>query len=107
MNQTKISMISRYPNNWQEIARQIKEKAGWKCSHCQMQCLKPNDDVSSLTKSERMRRTLTVHHANYQPEDNRQKNLVCLCSGCHLARHTRRRGNVCIGQLSLNLSPKR
>lgn len=96
-------MNSRYPDNWNEIATKLKEKADWKCSHCQMQCIKPNDDVSSLTISERRRRTLSVHHANYQPEDNRQENLICLCSGCHLAQHTRRRGNISIGQLSLKL----
>lgn len=25
---------SRYPPNWSEIARQVKEQAGWKCEHC-------------------------------------------------------------------------
>ncbi len=97
-------MHSRYPPNWHEISLKMKEKAQWKCSHCQMQCLKPTDDVSSLSKSERKRKTLNVHHANYKPEDNRPENLICLCTGCHLAQHTRRRGNISVGQLSLDLS---
>ena len=76
---------SRYPDNWDEIANQLKQQADWKCSKCRMQCLKPDDDISSLTKSERMRRTLTVHHRNYQPEENHPDNLICLCTGCHLS----------------------
>ncbi len=92
---------SRYPDNWEEIAFNIKSEANWKCAKCGMQCIKPEDDVSKLTKSERMKRTLMVHHRNYKPEDNRPENLVALCSADHLAFHTGKRGNISIGQLSL------
>jgi 5-methylcytosine-specific restriction endonuclease McrA len=92
---------SRYPNNWQEIAFNIKQQSGWKCCKCGMQCIKPNEDTSKLTKSERMMRTLTVHHSNYKPEDNRSENLIPLCTACHLSFHVRGRGNVAIDQLSL------
>jgi len=92
---------SRYPQDWNKIAFGVKQAASWKCSKCGMQCIQPGSDVSGLTRSERMRRTLTVHHANYQPEDNRPENLICLCSGCHLSLHTGSRGNVSIGQLKL------
>lgn len=93
---------SRYPDNWKDIALAMKQKVEWRCEKCGMQCLKPADNKSQLSKSERRRKTLTVHHRNYQPEDNRLENLVCLCSGCHLNYHTRQKGNISIGQLSLN-----
>jgi hypothetical protein len=93
---------SRYPNNWNEIAYQVKEAAQWRCAKCGMQCLRPGDDVSRMSKSERMRRTLTVHHLNYKPEDSRIENLIAVCSADHLALfHSGRRGNVSPGQLSL------
>jgi Fe-S-cluster-containing dehydrogenase component len=95
------SNINRYGKNWEEIAFLIKKQAGWKCSKCSLQCLKPEDDTSNLTKTERTRRTLNVHHANYTPEDNRSFNLIPLCTSCHLSYHNRRQGNTTPGQLSL------
>jgi predicted HNH restriction endonuclease len=50
-----------------------------------------------------MVKTLTVHHANYTPEDNRAENLIPLCTACHLSYHTRKKSNVTPGQLSLFL----
>lgn len=93
--------MDRYPKNWKEIAFNIKVKADWKCQKCGTQCLRPTDDKSKLSKSERSKLTLTVHHFNYQPEDNREENLIAVCSGCHLSYHTRRKSNIVIGQLSL------
>ncbi len=52
-------------------------------------------------RRERSIKTLVVHHRNYTPEDNRAENLAALCSGCHMLFHTRRRGNISPGQLSL------
>ena len=96
---------SRYPRNWTDIAFTLKQKAKWRCQKCGMQCLKPGDKTAAhLSKSDRAKLTLVVHHRNYQPEDNREENLVCLCTGCHLGYHTRKRGNISIGQLSLDLN---
>ena len=92
---------SRYPDNWKELALKVKESVNWQCQKCGMQCIKPSDDVSKLSKSERMRKTLNVHHANYMPENNNLENLIPLCTGCHLSFHIRKRGNVSIGQLEL------
>ncbi|MBD2527849.1 HNH endonuclease [Nostoc sp. UIC 10607] len=91
----------RYPENWSDIALEVKQSVGWRCSKCGLQCIRPDDDTSELTRSLRMALTLTVHHKNFMPEDNRRENLYALCSGCHLSFHTRRRGNVSPGQLSL------
>ena len=90
----------RYPDNWQEIALSIKENAGWRCAKCHQQCLRPGKQ-SGLTKSERCALTLTVHHRNRIPEDNRPENLIALCTACHLSYHNRGQSNVSPGQLSL------
>ena len=91
----------RYPDNWDEIALSIKEQAQWRCRKCNMQCIRSGEDTSGLTKSERMVKTLVVHHANYTPEDNRAENLIPLCSACHLGYHTRKKSNITPGQRSL------
>ncbi len=90
----------RYPDNWREIAFSVKESAGWRCTKCRQQCLRPGKK-SGLTKSERLKLTLTVHHRNRIPEDNRPENLVALCTACHLSYHNRGQSNVSPGQLSL------
>ena len=91
----------RYPDNWSDIALAVKESSGWHCRHCGRQCLRPGEKPDSLTRSEWTAATLCVHHANFTPEDNRPENLIPLCTACHLAVHTRGKGNVSPGQLSL------
>ena len=93
--------MSRYPKDWKEIANSIKEASGWRCAKCGMQCIKPGNDVSKLSISERRAKTLQVHHADCTPENNDPSNLIPLCSGCHLSYHQGGRGNVSPGQLSL------
>ena len=90
----------RYPKNWREIALSVKESALWRCAKCNQQCLRPGKK-SGLTKSERCSLTLTVHHRNRIPEDNRPENLIALCTACHLSYHNRGQSNVSPGQLSL------
>ena len=91
----------RYPDNWEDIANAVKRSVNWKCSKCGLQCIAPDQDTSKLSRSEKMAITLTVHHRNYIPEDNRWDNLWAVCTACHLSYHTRRKGNVSPGQLSL------
>jgi 5-methylcytosine-specific restriction endonuclease McrA len=91
----------RYPDNWQEIALSVKESAKWCCTKCRQQCLRPGDGTKGLTKSERCALTLTVHHRNRIPEDNRLENLIALCTACHLSYHNRGQSNISPGQLSL------
>ena len=92
---------SRYADDWSEISLRIKQERNWQCQKCGLQCLRPEDEKSQLTRAEVMARTLQIHHANYIPEDNRPENLIALCTGCHLSFHNRGQGNVVIGQLSL------
>jgi hypothetical protein len=91
----------RYTDDWNEIALSIKERANWRCSKCGMRCIRPGDDVSELTRSERMARRLQVHHWNRNPDDNRLDNLSALCVGCHLSYHYLGHSNISPGQLSL------
>src|SRR5579883_1071697 len=95
----------RYANNWQDIALQVKETARWRCRHCDQQCLRPGEKPKGMSRSEWTMLTLSVHHANFTPEDNRRENLIPLCTPCHLRLHARARGrsNTSPGQLELPL----
>lgn len=73
-----------YPDNWDDIALAIKQKADWKCTECGLNCLPVK---KAMTRSERAKRTLTVHHIDKNPANNLEENLVALCAGCHLRRH--------------------
>jgi len=96
---------SRYADNWKEIALQVKEAASWRCRHCMRVCLRPGEKPDGWSRSQWTVATLSVHHANFTPEDNRLENLIPLCTPCHLAVHGRARGrsNTSPGQLELPL----
>ena len=91
----------RYPKNWNEIALSVKEAAGWRCQCCGRICHKPGSRPEGLTRSEWTAFTLSVHHRNHLPEDNRLENLLAVCPTCHLAMHRGGHGNASPGQLSL------
>ena len=69
----------RYPKNWNEIALSVKEAAGWRCQCCGRICHKPGSRPEGLTRSEWTAFTLSVHHRNHLPEDNRRENLLAVC----------------------------
>jgi len=69
---------SRYPRDWEQIARGVKDAADWRCEHCGKQCRRPGEPFDTH------RRTLTVAHLNHTPEDCRLENLAALCAPCHL-----------------------
>jgi hypothetical protein len=67
-----VKSKNRYTHDWKDIAFQVKEAAGWRCSHCRKQCLPPGQKVvEKLSRSQRTMIALVVHHANFTPEDNR------------------------------------
>lgn len=66
---------SRYPENWDEMARACKEAAGWKCEH-------PHCGIGHMEDGT-MGSCLTVHHVNHDPE-NPAAVLIALCARCHL-----------------------
>jgi hypothetical protein len=80
----------RYPADWPEISRRIKEeRAGWRCE-CLGECArgthrnrcpnihgKPAYGTGSLV-------ILTTAHLDHQPENCDPANLRAYCQGCHL-----------------------
>ncbi|WOD37387.1 HNH endonuclease signature motif containing protein [Nodosilinea sp. E11] len=87
---------SRYPENWEEIALQVKVAAGWRCSGCGRPCRVTGqgwEDFSDLALGywaedldHPQRFTLTVAHLDQNPSNNDPSNLRALCAPCHL-RH--------------------
>lgn len=61
-----------YPPNWEEIALQVKNEAGWKCVRCD----EPHDIPSGYM--------LTVHHLDLNKSNCEWWNLAALCQRCHL-----------------------
>lgn len=62
-----------YPDNWAEIATEIKERAGWVC----VRCGHPHDP--------RTGHCLTVHHLDLNRSNCRWWNIPALCQRCHLS----------------------
>jgi len=64
--------VSDYPNDWPEIARRVKNEAGWQCIRCGHE----HDPESGYC--------LTVHHLDGDKFNVKWHNLVALCQRCHL-----------------------
>lgn len=62
-----------YPDNWREVADEIKGQAG----NCCEQCGRAHWPLGGYT--------LTVHHLDGNPANCQYNNLVALCQRCHLA----------------------
>lgn len=62
--------LSRLPYPWdfRETSREVIERDGFICQN-------PSCDGSD--------ERLTTHHINYDKQDCRQENLICLCSSCN------------------------
>lgn len=85
---------SLYPDNWDELALEIKNEANWTCQACSRPCRKPGEDLADLAKrlppvwlpyfQEKPRRfVLTVAHMDHRPENCDRKNLRAWCVPCH------------------------
>ena len=98
-----------YPQNWEAIARAIKDKANWTCQTCGKPCRRPKEDLDDFVQRvppeweshlyeqvddefgvvDRLkpgRFVLTVAHINHTPSDCSEGNLIAECSVCHLRR---------------------
>ena len=71
-----------YPDNWEEIAFNIKERDNWMCQDCLLQFHRGNN---KLTINGKMI-LLTVHHKDRDTQNNAGDNLESLCSPCHLRK---------------------
>lgn len=66
------SAPANYPQNWLEIAKRIKDAAGWVCERCK--------EPHSLERGF----VLTVHHLDGNKANCADWNLAALCQRCHL-----------------------
>ena len=64
--------ISKYPDNWPEIAKKVKDEAGWHC----VRCGHPHNHFQGYC--------LTVHHLDLDPQNCEWWNTPALCQRCHL-----------------------
>lgn len=64
--------MNDYPPDWPEIAKRIKDAAGWKCERC--------THVHEVETGY----VLTVHHLDGNKENCADWNLAALCQRCHL-----------------------
>jgi hypothetical protein len=68
---------SDYPENWEQIASEIKNDVGWKC----VRCGHPHDPKSG--------HMLGVHHLDLDPSNCEWWNTPALCQKCHLSIQAR------------------
>jgi hypothetical protein len=81
---TKESLVKserrkRYPDNWDDLSWQCKERAGWKCAFCHI-------TQGKKRKSKRTGKLYIVYlHAAHRDHDLGNPNpvLLCLCPTCH------------------------
>jgi hypothetical protein len=66
-----------YADNWDELARETKDAAGWRCVRCDH----AHDPSAGYC--------LTVHHFDGDKCNNRPWNLMALCQRCHLSVQAR------------------
>jgi hypothetical protein len=75
--------LSDYPENWPEVSRQIRERAGWKCEgtphfpDCRAENGKPHPETGSKV-------ILTVAHMDHDKSHADPARLRALCQRCHL-----------------------
>lgn len=84
-----------YTEDWQDIARRVKDAAGWRCVRCGHPHETPGNHVPCDEHCDPRRhkggrlndgkqRILTIHHADGDKSNNAWFNLLALCQVCHL-----------------------
>lgn len=96
---------SRYPDDWDALANQIKTDAKWRCQQCDRPCRMPGESLHDFAQriegipgpdldwanqtaiAEIFRHPqkfcLTVAHMDQDPRNNDPSNLKALCAPCH------------------------
>ena len=75
---------SKYPKDWEKIAYEVKDKAGWKCqgSPKYPDCRAEHRGLHPVTGALVI---LTAAHLDHNPKNNDPSNLKAQCQRCHLA----------------------
>jgi hypothetical protein len=79
----------RYPADWPQISKAIKERAGWRCE-CLGECGRGTHDGrcpnvhGQPAYGTGSKVVLTTAHLDHQPENVDEANLRAFCQGCHL-----------------------
>lgn len=73
---------ARYPADWPQISRDVRERAGWVCegSPAYPSCRAAHGQPHPVTGS---RVVLTVAHLDHTPENVAWSNLRAWCQRCH------------------------
>ena len=82
---------ARYPEDWDQVSRSVKDRAGWQCE-CRgecgevhpLPCGRGHGTTYARIDGTHYKIILTVAHLNHPPEDCRPENLRVMCQGCHL-----------------------
>jgi hypothetical protein len=81
---------SRYPYNWEQLAYQAKERAGWMCE----ECLVPH---GAIVRSKRSGNPYVIYlhaaHVNHD-HDNPSPVLKAVCSRCHQCHYRCKRVSI-------------
>lgn len=67
-----MSDLSKYPPTWPQKAKEIKDRAQWKCERC------------GYAHEVETGFVLTVHHLDGDKHNLQDWNLAALCQRCHL-----------------------
>jgi 5-methylcytosine-specific restriction endonuclease McrA len=67
----KQPRLRLYPEWYEQLCREVLQRDGWRCQSC-----------GSL-------KNLQVHHKKFRSQsgDDSERNLITLCSDCHLTLH--------------------
>ncbi len=70
---------ANYPPNWRQLARQCKERAGWRCEQCGI-----SHGMLRFSKAGKLYIVyLAAAHLNHDPR-NPNASLRALCQRCHM-----------------------
>lgn len=72
----------RYPDNWPEMSKACKDRAGWQCQ--QSQCgAKHGETRVGIVSGKEYTVVIAACHVNHDPE-NPDAQLMAMCQACHM-----------------------
>ena len=93
MSPIRAEERARYPKNWREISRKVRERAMGRCE-CSGECGRDHEPFAFSTRCAAVNGhyhpdtnaqvVLTVAHLDHTPENCDDTNLRAMCNACHL-----------------------